>query len=82
MGFDEALELTAMSLRAYAATHRHWCIAYSGGKDSSATVTAVVHLILTGRVPAPESLTILFDTAGPRTLNIRFALSHKLLTPE
>ena len=60
MGFDEALELTAMSLRAYAATHRHWCIAYSGGKDSSATVTAVVHLILTGRVPAPESLTILY----------------------
>lgn len=60
MGFEEALELTAMSLRAYATTHRHWCIAYSGGKDSSATVTAVVHLILNGRVPAPESLTILY----------------------
>ena len=60
MGFEEALELTAMSLRAYALTHRHWVIAYSGGKDSSATVTAVVHLILTGRVPAPESLTILY----------------------
>lgn len=60
MGFDEALELTAMSLRAYATSHRHWCIAYSGGKDSSATVTAVVYLILEGRVPAPESLTILY----------------------
>lgn len=60
MGFNEALELTAMSLRAYAATHRHWCIAYSGGKDSSATVTAVVHLILAGRVPTPASLTILY----------------------
>lgn len=60
MGFEEALELTALSLRAYAATHRHWCIAYSGGKDSSATVTAVVHLILTGRVPAPDSLTVLY----------------------
>jgi DNA sulfur modification protein DndC len=60
MGFAEALEMTAMSLMAYASSHRHWCIAYSGGKDSSATVTAVVHLILTGRVPAPESLTILY----------------------
>jgi len=60
MGFSEALEMTAMSLMAYASTHRHWVIAYSGGKDSSATVTAVVHLILTGRVPAPESLTILY----------------------
>lgn len=60
MGFEEALELTAQSLNAYARSHRHWVIAYSGGKDSSATVTAVVHLILTGRVPAPESLTILY----------------------
>ena len=56
----EALELTAMSLNAYAATHRHWAIAYSGGKDSSATVAAVVHLIRTGQVPAPESLTVLY----------------------
>lgn len=60
MGFDEALERTAMALLAYATSHRHWVIAYSGGKDSSATVTAVVHLILTGRVPAPDSLTILY----------------------
>ena len=60
MSAEAALELTAQSLRAWGATHRHWCIAYSGGKDSSATVTAVVHLIDTGRVPAPESLTILY----------------------
>lgn len=60
MSFDAALELTAQSLRAWGMTHRHWCIAYSGGKDSSATVTAVCHLISTGRVPAPESLTVLY----------------------
>lgn len=60
MSFDAALELTAQSLRAWGMTHRHWCIAYSGGKDSSATVTAVCHLIATGRVPAPESLTVLY----------------------
>lgn len=56
----EAIEQTVVSLLAYAQTHRHWAIAYSGGKDSSATVTLVAHLIETGRVPAPESLTVLY----------------------
>lgn len=60
MTFDEALELTAQSLLAYATTHRHWVIAYSGGKDSSATASVIVYLILTGRIPAPASLTILY----------------------
>jgi DNA sulfur modification protein DndC len=40
----DALELTAQSLTAYGASYDHWAIAYSGGKDSSATVTAVVYL--------------------------------------
>ncbi|MCC7369672.1 MAG: phosphoadenosine phosphosulfate reductase family protein [Chloroflexi bacterium] len=56
----DALDLTAISLQAYGATYRHWAVAYSGGKDSSATVTAVVHLIETGRVPKPETLSVLY----------------------
>lgn len=56
----DALELTAQSLNAYAANYRHWAIAYSGGKDSSATVAAVTYLIAHGRVQAPESLTVLY----------------------
>lgn len=59
MGFDQALELTAQSLNAYGAEYRHWAIAYSGGKDSSAVLTAAVHLIESGRVSKPESLTVL-----------------------
>lgn len=59
MGFDEALEMTANSLKAYALNYKHWAIAYSGGKDSSAVLTAVIILILTGKVPAPKSLTVL-----------------------
>ena len=59
MGFEEALELTAVSLRAYAAKYRHWAIAYSGGKDSSAVLTATLILIQQGRVPRPETLTVL-----------------------
>ncbi len=57
----DALELTAQSLNAYGALYDHWAIAFSGGKDSSATVAAVVHLIETGRVRAPQSLTVLMS---------------------
>jgi DNA sulfur modification protein DndC len=56
----EAIELTKQSLLTYAQTHRHWAIAYSGGKDSSATVTIVAHLIETEQIPSPESLTVLY----------------------
>jgi DNA sulfur modification protein DndC len=57
---DEAIELTIASLAAYAPSHEHWGIAYSGGKDSTATLTLIVHLIETGRVPAPKSLTVYY----------------------
>lgn len=57
----EAMELTAQSLCAYGERYKHWAIAFSGGKDSSATVTAVASLIAEGRVPSPESLTVLMS---------------------
>lgn len=57
---QEAIDLTVNSLRTYGERYRHWCIAYSGGKDSTATVTLVAHLIQTGQIPAPDSLVILY----------------------
>jgi DNA sulfur modification protein DndC len=56
----DALDLTAQSLTAYGAKYRHWAIAYSGGKDSSATVAAVLYLINQGRLSPPDSLTVLY----------------------
>jgi len=56
----DSIELTAQSLQAFGSGHRHWAIAYSGGKDSSATVSVVVHLIETGVIHRPESLTVLY----------------------
>jgi len=56
----DSIELTAQSLLAFGADHRHWAIAYSGGKDSSALVTTVVHLLESGAVPRPKSLTVLY----------------------
>lgn len=57
---EDSLDLTRQSLLGYATGYRHWAIAYSGGKDSTATVAAVVHLIETEQVPRPESLTVLY----------------------
>ncbi len=58
--FEHAMDLTITSLQTYGAQYKHHAIAFSGGKDSTATVTMVAHLIATGQIPAPESLTILY----------------------
>lgn len=60
MEMTEAIELTRQSLLAYGSRYPHWAIAYSGGKDSTATVALTVHLIEEGEVEAPESLTVLY----------------------
>lgn len=60
MQLNDAIEITANSLRAFATTHRNWVIAFSGGKDSSTSLTVIVYLIASGQVKAPETLTILY----------------------
>lgn len=57
---SRAISLTAESLQTYGQHYKHWSIGFSGGKDSTATVTLVMHLIETGQIPKPESLTILY----------------------
>lgn len=60
MTMDESIDLTIRSMQAYADQYRHWAIAYSGGKDSTATVTLITHLIESGQIQKPESLTVLY----------------------
>jgi DNA sulfur modification protein DndC len=55
-----AIDLTIQSLLAYALTHDHWCFAWSGGKDSSATLTLIMWLLDTGKVPRPKSITVFY----------------------
>jgi DNA sulfur modification protein DndC len=57
---EQAVEQSIDSLNQYGARYRHWALAYSGGKDSSAAVTFVVWAIRSGLVSAPESLTVLY----------------------
>jgi DNA sulfur modification protein DndC len=56
----ESIELTVQSLQAYGPDHDDWGIAWSGGKDSSATLTLIMWLIETGRIRRPRSLTVFY----------------------
>ncbi|WP_008318077.1 phosphoadenosine phosphosulfate reductase family protein [Leptolyngbya sp. PCC 6406] len=60
LSLDRSIELSAESLRHYGSLYKHWAIAFSGGKDSTATVTLVADLIERGLVPRPESVTVLY----------------------
>lgn len=57
---DDAIRETVSELNARAATHPHWGIAWSGGKDSTCVLTLVIALIERGLVTAPKSLTVLY----------------------
>lgn len=58
--YDDAVEMTLASLQAYAPAHDHWAVAWSGGKDSTATLTLLIHLIEVGRLDRPKSLTVYY----------------------
>lgn len=57
---DDAVELTIQSLIAHAYVHEHWGLAWSGGKDSTAILTLLVHLIDTGKIRRPKTLTVFY----------------------
>ncbi|WP_237235043.1 phosphoadenosine phosphosulfate reductase family protein [Sphingobium yanoikuyae] len=57
---EEAIELTLQSLSAYWDRHEHVAIAWSGGKDSTATLTLLIHLIEAGELPQPEKLFVFY----------------------
>jgi DNA sulfur modification protein DndC len=60
LSLERSIELSAESLRHYGSLYQHWAIAFSGVKDSTATVTLVVDLIEKGQIPKPDSLTVLY----------------------
>lgn len=57
--FHEQEELTIQSMRAYGPLYDHWVFAWSGGKDSSATLTYIIYLIESGQITTPKKITVL-----------------------
>lgn len=60
MSAEDAIQLSIASLNEYGSRYSHWALAYSGGKDSTATLTFVVWSILSGYVQKPQTLTVLY----------------------
>lgn len=60
LSLDGAISLSMDSLRAYGEKYRHWAVAYSGGKDSTATVALVDYALRNGYVLPPRTLTVLY----------------------
>lgn len=60
MPIGEQMELSLQSLQAYGADHEHWCIAWSGGKDSTTLLTLVLFFIASGQIAAPKSLSVFY----------------------
>lgn len=56
----DGVELTLQSLRAYWSDHQHFAVAWSGGKDSTALLTILIHLIEAGHLPQPECLHVFY----------------------
>lgn len=60
MDLDTALRLTEESINAYAEVSPNWVMTFSGGKDSTATLTALHWLMEQGRIPKPKTFTALY----------------------
>ena len=59
----ESIELTVQSLQAYGPEHQVWGFAWSGGKDSTATLTVIMWLMDVGKIARPKRIIIfLADT--------------------
>jgi len=56
----ESIDMTIQSMTAWGAAHDHWALAWSGGKDSSATLTLICYLIDSGKIPRPKTFTVFY----------------------
>jgi DNA sulfur modification protein DndC len=72
----DSIELTIQSLQAYGAEHPHWGVAWSGGKDSSATLTLLMYLLDTGKVARPKSLTVFYADTRQELPPLAIAARH------
>lgn len=60
MVHEDAVDMTLASLRAYWDDHEHVAVAWSGGKDSTAILTLLIHFIDAGLLPQPSRLYVLY----------------------
>ncbi|WP_207425974.1 phosphoadenosine phosphosulfate reductase family protein [Pedobacter sp. SYSU D00535] len=57
---NDSIDLTIQSLQAYGPKYNYWCVAWSGGKDSTTLVTLVVYLIISKKIQPPKKIFIMY----------------------
>lgn len=82
MTLEESIRLTIASIAMIGQKYRHWAIAYSGGKDSTATVTLIAYLLQNNSIPKPSSLTVLYADTRMELPPLRNAAINVLKTLE
>lgn len=60
MVHEEAVNMTLASLLARWDDHEHIAVAWSGGKDSTATLTLIIYLIMSGQLRRPKRLYVFY----------------------
>lgn len=76
---EEAIELTLGSLRAYWDKHGVVAIAWSGGKDSTAVLILVIHLIEAGYLPRPTKLYVFYADTRQELPPIQLAADQVMI---
>lgn len=71
--FHEQEELTIRSMQEYGYKYNHWVFAWSGGKDSSATLTYILYLIESKQIKAPKEITVLLADTRLELLPLWFS---------
>lgn len=56
----DSFDLSIQSLNAYGPKYNYWCMAWSGGKDSTTLVTFVIWSIKSGKVKPPKKIYIMY----------------------
>lgn len=64
MTLPEAMDESIASLNEYGSRYDHWVITFSGGKDSTATVSFIHYALKNGLVKHPKSVTVLMSNTG------------------
>jgi DNA sulfur modification protein DndC len=74
----DAMAMTIQSLQAYGADRSTWVIGYSGGKDSTATVTFIDWAIKHGKIKRPENLIVAYSDTLMELPSLEHS-AHRLL---
>jgi DNA sulfur modification protein DndC len=60
IGIDESIQILIDTMNNYGPLHDHWCIAWSGGKDSTCLLTLIVYLLETEQIKKPKTLSVYY----------------------